>query len=45
VELAINNQVDRFTIAMDVIDRAPELNVAGAHAKKRLRNEQIVCCN
>jgi xylulose-5-phosphate/fructose-6-phosphate phosphoketolase len=45
LELAINNQVDRFTIAMDVIDRVPELKVAGAHAKERFRNEQIACCN
>ena len=39
MELAINNQVDRFTIAMDVIDRVPELKVAGAHSKEKLRNE------
>jgi xylulose-5-phosphate/fructose-6-phosphate phosphoketolase len=45
LELAINNQVDRFTIAMDVIDRVPDLKVAGAHAKERFRNEQIACCN
>ena len=45
LELAINNQVDRFTIAMDVIDRVPELKVAGAHAKEKFRNEQIACCN
>jgi xylulose-5-phosphate/fructose-6-phosphate phosphoketolase len=45
LELAINNQVDRFTIAMDVIDRVPSLRVAGAHAKERFRNEQIACCN
>jgi xylulose-5-phosphate/fructose-6-phosphate phosphoketolase len=45
LELAINNQVDRFTIAMDVIDRVPMLKVAGAHAKERFRNEQIACCN
>jgi xylulose-5-phosphate/fructose-6-phosphate phosphoketolase len=45
LELAINNQVDRFTIAMDVIDRVPELKVAGAHAKEKFRNEQIACCH
>ena len=45
LELAINNQVDRFTIAMDVIDRVPGLKVTGAHAKGRFRNEQIACRN
>ncbi len=41
LELAIQNQVDRFSIAMDVIDRVPRLQVAGAHAKEHLKNEQI----
>jgi xylulose-5-phosphate/fructose-6-phosphate phosphoketolase len=45
LELAIRNQIDRFSIAMDVIDRVPGLKVAGAHAKERFRNEQIACCN
>jgi xylulose-5-phosphate/fructose-6-phosphate phosphoketolase len=45
LELAIANQIDRFSIAMDVIDRVPHLKVAGAHAKERFRNEQIACCN
>jgi xylulose-5-phosphate/fructose-6-phosphate phosphoketolase len=45
LELAISNQIDRFSIAMDVIDRVPHLKVAGAHAKERFRNEQIACCN
>jgi xylulose-5-phosphate/fructose-6-phosphate phosphoketolase len=43
LELAINNQIDRFSIAIDVIDRVPMLRVAGAHAKERFRNEQIAC--
>ncbi len=41
LELAIDNQVDRFTLAMDVIDRVPRLRAAGAHAKERLLNAQI----
>ena len=41
LELAIQNQVDRFSIAIDVIDRVPSLRVAGAHAKERLKNAQI----
>ena len=43
LDLAIQNEVDRFSIAIDVIDRVPRLKVAGAHAKERLRNEQIAC--
>ncbi len=43
LELAIENQIDRFSIAMDVIDRVPKLSVAGAHAKEQFKNEQIEC--
>jgi len=43
LELAICNQVDRFSIAIDVIDRVPSLKVAGAHAKEKFLNEQIDC--
>ncbi len=43
LELAIENQIDRFSIAIDVIDRVPRLQVAGAHAKERFRNLQIEC--
>jgi phosphoketolase len=43
LELAIENQVDRFSLAMDVIDRVPRLRGAGAHAKERFRNRQIAC--
>jgi xylulose-5-phosphate/fructose-6-phosphate phosphoketolase len=45
LDLAIRNQIDRFSIAMDVIDRVPRLRVAGAHAKEKLRNMQIDCQN
>jgi xylulose-5-phosphate/fructose-6-phosphate phosphoketolase len=41
LELAINNEIDRFSLAMDVIDRVPELQVAGAHAKEKFKNLQI----
>ncbi len=41
--LAIENQVDRYSLAMDVIDRVPRLRSAGAHAKDRFRNRQIQC--
>ena len=43
LELAINNEIDRFSIAIDVIDRVPRLAVAGAHVKERLRDLQIDC--
>ncbi len=43
LELAINNQVDRFSIAIDVVDRVPRLRVAGAHAKEKFRNAQFAC--
>ncbi len=43
MDLAIKNQIDRFTIAMDVIDRVPMLQAIGAHAKENLRNRQIEC--
>jgi xylulose-5-phosphate/fructose-6-phosphate phosphoketolase len=43
LDLAIKNQIDRFSLAMDVIDRVPSLQVAGAHAKEMLRNMQIGC--
>jgi xylulose-5-phosphate/fructose-6-phosphate phosphoketolase len=43
LDLAIQNQIDRFSLAIDVIDRVPALQVAGAHAKEMLRNMQIDC--
>ncbi|MCI0498772.1 MAG: phosphoketolase family protein [Planctomycetales bacterium] len=43
LDLAIQNQIDRFSLAMDVIDRVPSLRAAGAHAKEKLRNMQIEC--
>jgi len=45
LELAIQNQIDRFSIAMDAIDRIPKLKVAGAHAKEKFKNIQIECRN
>ncbi len=45
LELAIQNRIDRFTLAMDVIDRVPRLRVAGGHAKEKFRNQQIACVN
>ena len=43
MELAIDNQIDRFTLAIDVIDRVPKLQATGSHAKEEFRNMQIAC--
>jgi xylulose-5-phosphate/fructose-6-phosphate phosphoketolase len=41
LELAILNQVDRFNIAMDVIDRVPSLQSKAAHTKEWLKDQII----
>jgi xylulose-5-phosphate/fructose-6-phosphate phosphoketolase len=38
-ELAILNQIDRFNLSIDVIDRVPKLHVAGAHTKEWLKDQ------
>ena len=43
LELAIENETDRFSLAIDVINRVPRLRVAGAHVKEKLRDRQIDC--
>ncbi len=43
MELAINNETDRFSLAIDAIDRVPKLQAIGAHAKEKFRNRQIAC--
>jgi xylulose-5-phosphate/fructose-6-phosphate phosphoketolase len=43
MELAIENEIDRFTLAIDTIDRVPGLQATGAHAKENFRNMQIGC--
>jgi xylulose-5-phosphate/fructose-6-phosphate phosphoketolase len=45
LELAIQNETDRFSLAIDAIDRIAELQVAGAHVKEKLRDQQIACRN
>ncbi len=39
LELAIRNQVDRFNLSIDVIDRVPRLQAAGAHVKDWLKDQ------
>ncbi|MBL8292486.1 MAG: phosphoketolase family protein [Bryobacterales bacterium] len=43
MELAINNEIDRFSLAIDAIDRVPMLQRIGGHAKEKFRNRQIAC--
>jgi xylulose-5-phosphate/fructose-6-phosphate phosphoketolase len=45
LELAIQNEIDRFSLAIDVINRVAKLQVAGAHVKEKLREMQIECRN
>ena len=45
LELAIRNQVDRFSLAIDVIDRVPRLGTRGAHEKERLKNQIVESIN
>jgi xylulose-5-phosphate/fructose-6-phosphate phosphoketolase len=45
LELAIDNNIDRFSLAMDVVDRVPRLQKIGGHAKERFLNQQIECVN
>jgi len=43
LELAIENGIDRFTLAMDAIKRVPKLQRIGSAALESFRNEQIAC--
>ena len=43
MELAINNETDRFSLAIDAIDRVPKLEKIGGHAKEKFRNRQLAC--
>jgi xylulose-5-phosphate/fructose-6-phosphate phosphoketolase len=45
MELAISNEIDRFSLAIDAIDRVPKLQKIGGHAKEKFRNLQIQCVN
>jgi len=43
--LAIENEIDRFSLAMDVIRHVPKLQKIGGHPMEKFRNEQISCRN
>jgi xylulose-5-phosphate/fructose-6-phosphate phosphoketolase len=45
LELAIRNQTDRFSLAIDAIDRIPRLRITGSSAREALLNQQIACKN
>jgi xylulose-5-phosphate/fructose-6-phosphate phosphoketolase len=45
LELAIRNQTDRFSLAIDAIDRMPHFQVTGSSVRENLRNQQIDCKN
>jgi xylulose-5-phosphate/fructose-6-phosphate phosphoketolase len=41
LELAIRNQIDRYDLVIDVIDRVPSMQARGAHLKDRMKNAII----
>ncbi|MFZ2097952.1 MAG: phosphoketolase family protein [Anaerolineales bacterium] len=41
LDLAMRNQIDRFDLVIDVIDRVPRLQVIGAHIKEQMRDQII----
>ncbi|HEX4228310.1 MAG TPA: phosphoketolase family protein [Bryobacteraceae bacterium] len=41
LELAIRNQIDRFNLAIDVIDRVPKLQDSSSHLKEWLKGQII----
>jgi xylulose-5-phosphate/fructose-6-phosphate phosphoketolase len=43
MELAIENGIDRFSLAIEAINRVPKLQRIGAHAKEKFRNQQLDC--
>ena len=45
LELAILNQVDRFDLAIDIIDRVPKLQANASHTKEWLKDQIIEAVN
>jgi xylulose-5-phosphate/fructose-6-phosphate phosphoketolase len=41
LELAMNNQIDRFNLVLDVIDRVPSLGSAAAYLSEKMKNAMI----
>ena len=40
-DMCVLNQIDRFDLAIDVIDRVPGIQVVAAHARQMLRDKLI----
>ena len=45
LELAIRNQTDRFSLAIDAIDRVPRFRETGSAVRESLLDRQISCLN
>ena len=45
LELAIINKIDRFSLAIEAIQRIPKLQATGGHVKEMLLDRQIECKN
>jgi xylulose-5-phosphate/fructose-6-phosphate phosphoketolase len=45
LELAILNQIDRYDLAIDVIDRVPRMRSVGAHVKEWLKGQILESVN
>ncbi len=43
MDLAIRNQIDRFDLVIDAIDRVPALRAAGAHVKEKMKDAILDC--
>lgn len=44
LELAIQNKIDRFSLAIEAIYRVPSLQKIGTHVQEALLNRQLACC-
>jgi xylulose-5-phosphate/fructose-6-phosphate phosphoketolase len=45
LELAIKNEVDRYNLAIDVIDRVPRIQASAGHVKEWLKGQIIEAIN
>ena len=45
LELAIRNQTDRYSLAIDAIDRMPRFRTTAAHVRDALLDSQIASSN
>jgi xylulose-5-phosphate/fructose-6-phosphate phosphoketolase len=40
-DMAVMNRIDRYNLAIDIIDRLPQLSHVGTHAREELKNKLI----